>query len=237
MILKPSSGITSKLSLRNVSSEYIHRKEHTIALSKVSFDVEKGEVVAILGPSGSGKTTLLKVIAGFQDYGGDIKLDGADIENIPIRSRRLAYIPQNKALYPRFTVFDNIAFPLKLAKMPLDEMKKRVNKVAKDFGIELLLSRKPRQLSGGQRQMVALAKAVVNYAELLLLDEPFSELDEENKSKMCLLLKEVSVRYGASIILVTHDYLIAQKASNKIVNLEDGKVVSIRRSTDVLSSL
>ena len=210
---------------QGVSSEYIHHRKHDIVLRLVSFSLPKGSVTAILGPSGSGKTTLLRVIAGFQDYGGGLFLDGRDIEDIPIPERHLAFVSQQRALYPRFTVFDNIAFPLRMAHMPAEEIRARVKEIAKDFGIELLLTRKPRQLSGGQQQLVALARGVANYADLFLLDEPFSEVDPPMRKKIYERISFLKEKYGMTFLLVTHDPREATAISDQLLIMDKGEIL------------
>ena len=231
-----SSATTSndaKLVLKEVSSEYINRKKHEIVLKLVSFSVEKGSIVAMLGPSGSGKTTLLRVIAGFQDYGGDILLDGLDIEKTPIRNRRIAYVSQQRPLYPRLTIFDNIAFPLRMNGMAADEIKARVKEIAKELDIELLLSRKPRQLSGGQCQKAALGKALASYPDMILLDEPLSEVDPSGKCKVYELIRSIRDKYGTTFLIATHDPKEATALADQLVIIDRGEVIQTGAPLDV----
>ncbi len=217
----------TKLEFIDVSSEYVKRKQHTIVLRHVSFKVREGEKVALVGPSGSGKTTLLKTILDIQDYGGQILLDGRDIESVPLRDRHLAYIAQRRVLYPFLSVYDNIAFPLKRKRMDGEAIKRKVREVAKTLGIELLLPRRIGQLSLGQQQKVALAKALCSGASLYLFDEPFSNLPQSAKKEIWDSLNLVSSLSGATFFFVTHDLQEASAVADRVIVLEEGKVTRI----------
>lgn len=213
-----------KLEFRDVSSEYARRKEHTIVLRHVSFKIHEGEKAALVGPSGSGKTTLLKTILDIQDYGGEILLDGRDIESVPLKDRHLAYIAQRRVLYPFMSVFDNIAFPLRRLHMDAESIKKKVGEAAKTLGITLLLPRRISQLSLGQQQKVALAKALCSGASLYLFDEPFSNLPQSAKKEIWEALNAVSASSGATFFFVTHDLQEASAYADRVIVLEEGKV-------------
>ena len=194
-----------KLSLRDISSIYVNKKkEKVLALSHVSFEINSSDFLTIVGPTGCGKTTLLKCIAGFQDFAGSILIDGTDIETISIKDRNIAYITQVPTLLPRMTIFDNIAFPLKLDLVPYDEINKRVYEISDELHITHLLTRKPKHLSKGQQQKVCIAKALVKKADLYLFDEPFSALDETSKTELGRLLKSLS-----SKITLTLEFLVS----------------------------
>ncbi len=226
-----------KLSIQDVSSEYINKKkEHTIALRHIDLDLPKGSITAILGPSGCGKTTLLRIIAGFQDYGGLILLDGKNIEDVPIQKRGLHYISQNRALYPRLTVFDNIAFPLRMNKTPIDDIRQRVHEIADVFDIELLLTRKPRQLSGGQQQKVALARGIANFASLFLLDEAFSELAPLEKRNIWNTILDIKERYGSTFLFVTHDPKEASAIADCLVIMDKGQILQKGKPSEIASN-
>jgi ABC-type sugar transport system ATPase subunit len=215
------------LELNNVSSEYINKKIHSIALRHVTFSLPESSFYVIVGPSGCGKSTLLRTILGFQDYGGDILLEGQDIESIPIKERGIAYIPQSRVLYPNLNVFDNIAFPLRNAHLQYEEVNQRVNAVAEKLGISFLLTRKPRQISGGQAQKVALARAVANYSRLFLFDEPFSDLDEKAKRELWVFLKKSSNEIDGSFLFVTHDLQEAFALADTLIVMDKGTVQQI----------
>lgn len=168
------------LMVEGISKDY--REFH---LRDVTFSVEKGEHFIILGPSGAGKTVLLEVIAGIiEPDSGRIFLNGEDITDLPPEKRGLAYIPQNYALFPNMSVFDNIAFGLKVRKVPKAEIGRKVRELSEVLGISHLLKRKPKTLSGGEMQRVAIARALAVEPELLLLDEPFANLDVQTRGRL-----------------------------------------------------
>ena len=230
-----SSAKSSQIKIKfvNVSSEYVKRRKHNIVLRLLNFSILKNKINVIVGPSGSGKSTLLKVMLGFQDYGGMIYLDGSDIEDIPLKERRFAYISQNKTLYPHLTVFDNLAFPLKNEHLSLEDIRSRINEVAKLLDIELLLSRKPRQISGGQRQKVAFAKAVINFADTYLLDEPFSELNPDYRKDMYNIINMIKEKYQATFIIVTHNLKDVFSLCDHLIVLEEGQI-KLEEDKDIL---
>ena len=199
-----------------------------IGVKDVSFKVEDGEFVVILGPSGCGKTTTLRLIAGLETVtSGEIYIDGKLVNNVPPKDRDIAMVFQNYALYPHMSVYDNMAFGLKMRKVPKDEIKRRVLEAAKILGIEHLLDRKPRELSGGQRQRVALGRAIVRHPKVFLFDEPLSNLDAKMRVKMRAELSKLHKRLNATSIYVTHDQVEAMTLGDKIVLLNDGEVQQI----------
>ena len=172
------------LRIQNVEKYYGSRNNLTKAIDDISFDVNKGEFVAIMGASGSGKTTILRMIAGLETPSfGDIYIDGKRVNDVPANQREIGFVFQNYALFRHMTVYDNIAFGLKLKKVPKDEIKKRVTELLDITGLAGLEKRYPNQLSGGQRQRVAFARALAPNPSVLLLDEPFSALDQATRQK------------------------------------------------------
>ena len=199
-----------------------------IGVKDVNFTVEDGEFCVILGPSGCGKTTTLRLIAGLEEpTEGEIYIGGKLVNNVPPKDRDIAMVFQNYALYPHMNVFDNMAFGLKMRKMPKEEIKKRVEEAAKLLGIEKLLDRKPRELSGGQRQRVALGRAIVRNPKVFLFDEPLSNLDAKMRVRMRAELARLHKKLNATSIYVTHDQVEAMTLGDKIVLLKDGTVQQI----------
>src|SRR5467141_937445 len=179
--------------------------DHT-AVDGVDLATREGEFLVLLGPSGCGKTTLLRMIAGLEKQtSGDILIGGNVVNDLPPRERKIAMVFQSYALYPHLTVAKNIAFPLKAAGVPRNQIEGRVQKAASMFGIERLLHRKPRQLSGGERQRVALARAMVREPAVFLLDEPLSNLDAKLRTAARDELKRLQKELGTTTLYVTHD--------------------------------
>lgn len=198
------------------------------AVDKVSFKVNKGEFLTILGPSGSGKTSLLKLIAGFEKINsGQILLNNDNIEKKKPYERNIGMLFQNYALFPHMTVFDNIAYPLKIRKVNKDGIKKRVNDMLKMIDLEEVAKRYPKQLSGGQQQRVALARAIVFNPPLLLLDEPLGALDKHLRQKMQLEIKHIQQKVGITTISVTHDQEEALTMSDKVCIMNKGQLEQI----------
>ena len=199
-----------------------------LASDNVSFGIEKGKLVALLGPSGSGKTTLLRMIAGLENpNSGDIFIDGKRVNDIPASKRGIGFVFQNYALYPHMTVFDNMAFGLKLRKVPKEEIEQKVLEAAKILDLEQLLDRRPKALSGGQRQRVAMGRAIVRNPKVFLMDEPLSNLDAKLRVQMRAEIASLHQRLGATIIYVTHDQTEAMTLGTRIVVLKDGVIQQV----------
>ena len=195
------------------------------AVDDVDLLTEQGEYVVLLGPSGCGKTTLLRMIAGLeQPTSGEVLIGGNVVNGLPPRARRIAMVFQSYALYPHKTVAQNIAFPLRAAKLPKEEQEKKVAWAAGLLGIENLLRRRPRHLSGGERQRVALARALVRDPSVFLLDEPLSNLDAKLRASARDDLKEFHERVGTTTIYVTHDQVEAMGMGDRIVVMLDGRI-------------
>ena len=203
-------------------------------LDDINFYVRRGEFVTLLGPSGCGKTTLLRQIAGFiAPDEGKILLDGKDISGIPPYQRPLNTVFQRYALFPHLDVYDNIAFGLKLQKLPAKEIEARVKKMLKMVSMTDYEDRSVESLSGGQQQRVAIARALVNYPKVLLLDEPLAALDLKMRKDMQLELKEIHRKMGITFIYVTHDQEEALTLSDTIVVLNEGRIQQIGTPTDI----
>src|SRR6185369_5515261 len=181
------------------------------------------EFVVLVGPSGCGKSTTLRMIAGLEEISrGDIYINERRVNEVPPKDRDIAMVFQNYALYPHMTVYDNLAFGLKLRKHPKAEIKKRVNDAAGILGIEGLLDRKPRALSGGQRQRVAVGRAIVRQPKVFLFDEPLSNLDAKMRVQMRTEITKLHQRLQATMIYVTHDQIEAMTMGDRIVVMKDG---------------
>ncbi|WP_300724452.1 polyamine ABC transporter ATP-binding protein [uncultured Bacteroides sp.] len=204
------------------------------ALDHIDLSIRKGEFVTILGPSGCGKTTLLRLIAGFQTASeGEIRIGGKEITQVPPHKRPVNTVFQKYALFPHLNVYDNIAFGLKLKKMPKDVMEKKVKAALKMVGMTDYEYRDVNSLSGGQQQRVAIARAIVNEPEVLLLDEPLAALDLKMRKDMQMELKEMHKRLGITFVYVTHDQEEALTLSDTIVVMSEGKIQQIGTPTDI----
>ncbi len=194
-------------------------------LHGVSVDISDGEFVVLVGPSGCGKSTLLRMLAGLENItGGEIAIGGRVVNTVPPKDRDIAMVFQNYALYPHMTVFDNMAFSMKLAKAPREVMDREVQKAAKILGLEQLLHRFPRQLSGGQRQRVAMGRAIVRNPQVFLFDEPLSNLDAKLRVQMRSEIKELHQRLKVTTVYVTHDQIEAMTMADKIVVMNNGNI-------------
>jgi multiple sugar transport system ATP-binding protein len=220
-----SRGLDYLAGVRVVGLRKIFDKK-TIAVDGVSFDVRDGEFVILLGPSGCGKTTTLRCIAGLETPDeGEIYIGDRLVNDLPPKDRDIAMVFQSYALYPHMTVYDNLAFPLKMRKYPKDEIDKRVKEVARLLRIEDLLDRKPRQLSGGQQQRVALGRALVRNPQVWLMDEPLSNLDAKLRVYMRAELKKLQKDLGITTIYVTHDQAEAMAMGDRIAVMDKGKIL------------
>ena len=196
-----------------------------LVVDNISIQIEQGEFFTLLGPSGCGKTTLLRMIAGFCiPDSGKILLDGKDITNLAPEDRPLHTIFQSYALFPHLTVFENIAFPLKMSGCDKSQIAERVNKILADVKLVQFTNRYPRDLSGGQKQRVAIARSLVNRPKLLLLDEPLSALDARLRQHMHVELVRLQEETGITFVYVTHDQSEALALSSRIAVLNQGKV-------------
>jgi ABC-type sugar transport system ATPase subunit len=226
-----------EIEIKKLCVAYGKKKERVPVLKDLSAVFPTGKISLVLGPSGSGKTTLLKALAGLLPVEGQILFDGVDVSALPTQERDLAYVAQDFWLYPRLTVFDNIAYPLKIAGGKREEVTRRVKEVAKELDLTILLDRKPSQLSLGQQQRAALAKALARHPSLLLFDEPLSSIDPPARSGCRAFIKEIVSRYGLTAVYVTHDQNEAAELGDVFFALADGAITLSGSKEKVLSTL
>ena len=194
-------------------------------LHGIDLTVQDGEFCVFVGPSGCGKSTLLRLVAGLEEAtAGSISIDGVDVTEMPPARRGIAMVFQSYALYPHMNVFENMAFGLRRARYPKEEIEQRVQRAARTLRIENLLQRRPRDLSGGQRQRVAIGRATVREPKLFLFDEPLSNLDAALRVEMRVELAKLKAELGATIVYVTHDQTEAMTLADRIVVMHDGRV-------------
>lgn len=215
----------ASLSLRNVYKRY---PGGVTAVSDFNLEIEDKEFIILVGPSGCGKSTTLRMVAGLEEISdGEIYIGDRLVNDVAPKDRDIAMVFQNYALYPHMTVFDNMAFGLKLRKTPKDEIKRRVEEAARILDIEHLLERKPKALSGGQRQRVALGRAIVREPKVFLLDEPLSNLDAKLRAQMRTEISKLHQRLGTTFIYVTHDQTEAMTMGTRIVVMKSGIVQQV----------
>ena len=215
----------ASLSLKNICKVYDNGFE---AVKDFNLEIEDKDFIIFVGPSGCGKSTTLRMIAGLEDISsGDLEIDGRVVNDVEAKDRDIAMVFQSYALYPHLTVYDNMAFGLKLKKVPKAEIDEKVEHAAKILDLDKLLDRKPKALSGGQRQRVAMGRAIVREPKVFLMDEPLSNLDAKLRVQMRTEIAKLHERLGATIIYVTHDQTEAMTLGTKIVVLKDGVVQQV----------
>ena len=224
------------IKIEDLSYSYKKNKTKILALDKINIEFETNKIHVILGKSGGGKTTLLKCICGLYEYEGHIYFDDIAIDNTSIKEREIGLVSQNFSLYPHFDLFTSISFPLKTMGLSPSEIKKRVYEVANIFKIENILSRKPKQVSLGQAQRAAIARAIVKRPQVCLFDESFCNIDEETKAEIRLYLKKALHEFGSTTIFVTHDLKEATSFGDYIYLLNDGKIIEKGTVNDILYS-
>ncbi|HFH7403734.1 TPA: ABC transporter ATP-binding protein [Streptococcus agalactiae] len=220
------------IAFKNVSK--VFEDSNTVVLKDINFELEEGKFYTLLGASGSGKSTILNIIAGLLEAStGDIYLDGKRINDVPTNKRDVHTVFQNYALFPHMTVFENVAFPLKLKKMDKKEIQKRVQETLKMVRLEGFEKRAIQKLSGGQRQRVAIARAIINQPKVVLLDEPLSALDLKLRTEMQYELRELQQRLGITFVFVTHDQEEALAMSDWIFVMNEGEIVQSGTPVDI----
>ena len=225
------------IKIKDLSTSYTIKKSDIMVLKGLNVTFESNKIHIILGSSGCGKTTLLKCLLGLADYRGDISIDDISINNVPTKERKFGYVSQEFALYPHWDLFKIIAYPLKIMGVAIDEIRERVQAIAKELDIEDILSRKPKQISIGQAQRVALARAFIKRPSVILLDEPLSNIDLEHRFIFKNYIKTLIKNYGSTAIYVTHDLKEATSLGDYIYLLDDGKIIFKDTPTGLLESL
>jgi len=216
--------------MANIKLEHINKiyPNGFQAVKDFNLEIEDKEFIIFVGPSGCGKSTTLRMVAGLEDIsGGELKIDDKVMNDVEPKDRDIAMVFQNYALYPHMTVYDNMAFGLKLRKMPKAEIDEKVRDAAKILDLESLLDRKPKALSGGQRQRVAMGRAIVRHPKVFLMDEPLSNLDAKLRVQMRIEISKLHQRLDATIIYVTHDQTEAMTLGTRIVVMKDGVVQQV----------
>lgn len=234
----------SEVSLQHIEKVYPHsgkKKSHlkvtdegVLAVQNFNLDIRDREFIVLVGPSGCGKSTTLRMVAGLEEITrGEIYIDGKLVNDVEPKDRDIAMVFQSYALYPHMTVRGNMEFPLKLRKMPKDEIERRVNQAAEILGITEYLDRKPKALSGGQRQRVAIGRAIVREPKVLLMDEPLSNLDAKLRNQMRAEIIKLRQRINTTFIYVTHDQTEAMTLGDRIVIMKDGVIQQIGTPQEV----
>ena len=217
--------------LTNVKKIY---DKNVVAVHEFNLDIADKEFIVFVGPSGCGKSTTLRMIAGLEDISeGTIELDGKVVNDLQPKDRDIAMVFQNYALYPHLTVFENMAFSLRLQKMPQEEVYKRVTEAAEILGITEYLTRKPKALSGGQRQRVAIGRAMVRDSKVFLMDEPLSNLDAKLRNQMRAEIIMLRKKIDTTFIYVTHDQTEAMTLGDRIVIMKDGYIQQVGTPNEV----
>ena len=224
----------ASLSLKHIEKKYPNGFH---AVKDFNLEIADKEFIIFVGPSGCGKSTTLRMIAGLEDISdGTFSIDGKVMNDVEPKDRDIAMVFQNYALYPHMSVYDNMAFALKLRKMPKEEIDKKVRHAAKILDLDKLLDRKPKALSGGQRQRVAMGRAIVRNPKVFLMDEPLSNLDAKLRVQMRIEISKLHEQLGATIIYVTHDQTEAMTLGTRIVVMKDGVVQQVDSPQNLYNS-
>ena len=222
------------LSLRNVVKRYGSGPSANAVIHGVDAEITDGEFIVIVGPSGCGKSTLLRMVAGLEEIsGGEIAIGGKVVNQVEPAQRDIAMVFQNYALYPHMSVFDNMAYGLKIAGLPKAEIRSRVDKAARILALDGLLERRPRQLSGGQRQRVAMGRAIVRQPQVFLFDEPLSNLDAKLRAQTRLEIRKLHAELGITSLFVTHDQVEAMTLAQRMIVMNAGRMEQIGTPEEV----
>ncbi|MGQ2921239.1 MAG: sn-glycerol-3-phosphate ABC transporter ATP-binding protein UgpC [Hydrogenophaga sp.] len=226
----------ASLSLRNIVKRYGIGPKANQVIHGVNAEIHNGEFVVIVGPSGCGKSTLLRMVAGLEEIsGGELYIGDRMVNNLEPAQRDIAMVFQNYALYPHMTNFDNMAYGLKIAKVPKEEIRARVDKAAKILELGHLLTRKPRELSGGQRQRVAMGRAIVRQPQVFLFDEPLSNLDAKLRAQTRLEIQKLHRELGITSLFVTHDQVEAMTLAERMIVMNAGNMEQFGTPEEVYS--
>ncbi|MDK8502619.1 sn-glycerol-3-phosphate ABC transporter ATP-binding protein UgpC [Aerococcus sp. UMB1112A] len=221
----------SEIELRNISKSYDGK---TYSVKNLKLKIEEGEFIVLVGPSGCGKSTTLRMIAGLEAItSGELLIAGEKVNDKAPKDRNLAMVFQDYALYPHMTVYKNMAYPLKMEKLPKDEIDQKIQEAARLLGIEAYLDRRPKELSGGQKQRVALGRAIVRQPQAFLMDEPLSNLDAKLRSQMRYEISKLHRRLQTTMVYVTHDQTEAMTMGDRIVVMDQGEVQQIASPTEI----
>ncbi|WP_395058963.1 sn-glycerol-3-phosphate import ATP-binding protein UgpC [Polaromonas sp.] len=227
----------ASIQLKNIVKKYGKGKAELQVIHGVTADIAHGEFIVIVGPSGCGKSTLLRMVAGLEEIsGGEIWIGDRVVNQLEPAERDIAMVFQNYALYPHMSVFDNMAYGLKIKKMPIAEIKQRVDKAAGILELGHLLDRKPRQLSGGQRQRVAMGRAIVRQPQVFLFDEPLSNLDAKLRAQTRLEIQKLHRELGITSLFVTHDQVEAMTLAQRMIVMNAGKMEQFGTPEEVYHS-
>ncbi|MGQ2980884.1 MAG: sn-glycerol-3-phosphate import ATP-binding protein UgpC [Polaromonas sp.] len=227
----------ASIQLKNIVKKYGKGKAELQVIHGVNADIAHGEFIVIVGPSGCGKSTLLRMVAGLEEIsGGEIWIGDRVVNQLEPAERDIAMVFQNYALYPHMSVFDNMAYGLKIKKMPIDEIKQRVDKAAGILELGHLLDRKPRQLSGGQRQRVAMGRANVRQPQVFLFDEPLSNLDAKLRAQTRLEIQKLHRELGITSLFVTHDQVEAMTLAQRMIVMNAGNMEQFGTPEEVYHS-
>lgn len=225
----------ARVILENLTKVFSDGKHRSVtAVNNINLSIEDHEFMVLVGPSGCGKSTILRMIAGLEEItSGSISIDHRIVNNVLPKDRDIAMVFQNYALYPHMSVYDNMAFGLKLMKCPKEEMRTRVREAAEILGIEELLERKPKALSGGERQRVAVGRAIVRKPKVFLFDEPLSNLDARMRVSMRSEISRLHARLNSTMIYVTHDQMEAMSMGDRIAILNDGNIMQVAEPVEI----
>jgi len=225
-----------EISIKDLTVDFTEKKQTVRALDKLSAVFPANKFNVIVGYSGSGKTTLLRVIAGLIDYDGEVCFDGACVDDLPTAERNLSFVSQQYSLYSNLTIFDNIAFPLKLKGASAKEIRPAVNDVAEKLGISCCLTRKPKHISGGQQQRAAIARALVKRPAVCLMDEPLSNVDPQLRGEVRIRIKNALSSLSCTAIYVTHDFQEAMALADNLYVMRGGEITVFGTPTEVFKS-
>jgi sn-glycerol 3-phosphate transport system ATP-binding protein len=224
----------ASISLRGVEKQYGHGASANKVIHGVNAEIADGEFIVIVGPSGCGKSTLLRMVAGLEEItGGEIAIGPRVVNDLEPAERDIAMVFQNYALYPHMSVYDNMAYGLKIAGRPKDEIEQRVQKAAKILELGALLQRRPRELSGGQRQRVAMGRAIVRQPQVFLFDEPLSNLDAKLRAQTRLEIQKLHAELGVTSLFVTHDQVEAMTLAQRMIVMNAGRMEQIGTPEEV----
>lgn len=215
----------SEIKLKKLTFSFNPKKDSVPVLKEVNATFFDKKINVIVGESGCGKSTLLRCIAGLYRYQGEILFDDLSVDHLETQQRDVAYVNQNYALYPHYKIFDSISFPLRVAHCPIKEVRERVYEVADELQIRHLLNYKPSELSGGEKQRACLARALVKRADIILFDEPLSNVDESSRFNYRHFIRKTIEKYGSTAVYVTHDLKEALLLGDYINIMENGKIV------------